>query len=318
MAQSAAIQDASYTRHLYRYGGLFNNLLELLLETVSGVSERAGKRMPDNGPYPGDSLLRLQRVETDILKAVDAVCRENGLVYFLDGGTCLGAVRHGGFIPWDDDADIGMPYDDYQKFLEIAPTALPEGYSLHTCTNSEGFSALWSKVYKDGTRFIDANSKEASSNQGIFVDIFPFFPMESDERARSKQVRSCANWQCMSYLHAFSNPKNTGRHPFEDSCRAWLQDHALYGRQGVRSGKMPAPPVPESPCGKAWYAVVRPLLCHLGPLRKGLDLSYADHRLRRSGAAGAARYRQIPDCTVWVIHGAAARKRALYALAGGS
>jgi lipopolysaccharide cholinephosphotransferase len=207
MAQSAAIQDASYTRYLCRYSGLFNNLLELLLETVSGVSERAGKRMSDNGPYPGDSLLRLQRVETNILKAVDAVCRENGLVYFLDSGTCLGAVRHGGFIPWDDDADIGMPYDDYQKFLEIAPAALPEGYSLHTCMNSEGFSALWSKVYKDGTRFIDANSKEASSNQGIFVDIFPFFPMESDARARSKQVRSCANWQYMSYLHAFSNPK---------------------------------------------------------------------------------------------------------------
>lgn len=174
---------------------------------MADLAKAAGDGMSGNGPYPGDSLQRLQRIEIGILKAIDAVCRENGLVYFLDGGTCLGAVRHGGFIPWDDDADIGMPYADYQKFLQIAPKALPEGYSLHTCTNSEGFSALWSKVYKDGTRFIDANSKEASSNQGIFVDVFPFFPMESDEKARAKQIRSCANWQYMSYLHAFSRPK---------------------------------------------------------------------------------------------------------------
>ena len=80
-------------------------------------------------PYPEDSLQRLQAVDLEIAAAVDKICRENDIDYFIDGGTLLGAVRHGGFIPWDDDIDIGMPKDDFDRFCEIAPALLPKGYS---------------------------------------------------------------------------------------------------------------------------------------------------------------------------------------------
>ena len=78
--------------------------------------------------YEQDELRRLQLVELDILRDIDKVCREHGIRYFLDSGTLLGAVRHGGFIPWDDDVDLGMPRHDYERFLEIAPRALGDAY----------------------------------------------------------------------------------------------------------------------------------------------------------------------------------------------
>ena len=76
--------------------------------------------------YEQNMLRRLQIAELGILEAIDRVCRENGIMYFIDSGTVLGARRHGGFIPWDDDIDLGMPRDDFERFLEVAPEALGE------------------------------------------------------------------------------------------------------------------------------------------------------------------------------------------------
>ena len=78
--------------------------------------------------YEQATLRRLQMMELEILEAIDSVCREHGITYFLDSGTVLGARRHGGFIPWDDDIDLGMPREDYERFLEVAPVALGEGF----------------------------------------------------------------------------------------------------------------------------------------------------------------------------------------------
>ena len=78
--------------------------------------------------YDDETLRRLQLAELDILIAIDAVCREHGITYFLDSGTALGARRHAGFIPWDDDIDIAMPRDDYERFLGLAQEALGDEY----------------------------------------------------------------------------------------------------------------------------------------------------------------------------------------------
>lgn len=101
-----------------------------------------------------DSVLtRLQFVELSILEVVGSLCDKFGINWWLDGGTCLGAMRHKGFIPWDDDIDIGMMRSDYDRFCSIASTELPDGYSFHDSRNSPGYAAMFCKVYKDGTRF---------------------------------------------------------------------------------------------------------------------------------------------------------------------
>lgn len=158
-------------------------------------------------PYPADSLERLQATERDILIIIDKICRENDIDYFIDGGTLLGAVRHSGFIPWDDDIDLGMPKTDFDRFCEIAPALLPKGYSLHTSTNTKGFSALWAKVFKDGTQFIDDNCAEAGCVQGIFVDILPFCRLDNDPAIAQKQCQKARMAQLKSYLKHFSRPK---------------------------------------------------------------------------------------------------------------
>ena len=158
-------------------------------------------------PYPEDSLQRLQAVDLEIAAAVDKICRENDIDYFIDGGTLLGAVRHGGFITWDDDIDIGMPKDDFDRFCEIAPALLPKGYSLHTSANTKGFAPLWTKVFKNDTKFIEDVCTEAGYEQGIFVDILPFCRLDANEAVAKKQCRKARAAQVQSYLKHFAHPK---------------------------------------------------------------------------------------------------------------
>ncbi|MBR1604027.1 MAG: LicD family protein [Synergistaceae bacterium] len=73
-----------------------------------------------------ETVRKIQLAELDIFKAFKAICDRHNLRYFAIGGTCIGAIRHKGFVPWDDDMDVAMPYEDYKKFFEIAKTELPE------------------------------------------------------------------------------------------------------------------------------------------------------------------------------------------------
>ena len=72
--------------------------------------------------YDDETLRKMQLMELGILKEVDRVCREHDIAYFLDSGSALGAARHDGFIPWDDDIDVGMMRADYERFLSVAPS----------------------------------------------------------------------------------------------------------------------------------------------------------------------------------------------------
>ncbi|WP_298578402.1 phosphorylcholine transferase LicD [uncultured Olegusella sp.] len=162
--------------------------------------------MASGKPYPPGILERLQRKEIELLRVFDKVCRDNNISYFIIAGTLLGAVRHGGFIPWDDDIDIGMSEKDYRRFLKIAPTVLPKGYSLHNTLNTPGFTALWTKIYIDGTEFADEHILEAGCKQGIFIDIIPFFRLDKNVKKAWKQCRRAKKWQQLSYLRGLSHP----------------------------------------------------------------------------------------------------------------
>lgn len=114
------------------------------------------------------------KVEQDILDEIDRVCTENGLRYSLAYGTLLGAVRHHGFIPWDDDIDIMMPREDYEKLIRIWPTAARKEYIIQDDTMHDDYVNNYAKVRRDHTTFIQFEfERSCSYHIGLFVDIFP-------------------------------------------------------------------------------------------------------------------------------------------------
>ena len=119
------------------------------------------------------SLKKIQSAELYLLIEFDKVCRELGLTYFLDSGTALGAIRHGGFIPWDDDIDVGMPRKDYDRFMEIGQSYLPDNIFLQNRRTEKNYIRYAAKLRLKGTVFPETNGAPYEHN-GIFIDIFPF------------------------------------------------------------------------------------------------------------------------------------------------
>ena len=118
-------------------------------------------------------LRKLQLAELSILKTIDNFCAEHGIRYSLYLGTMLGAARHGGFIPWDDDLDICMLREEYEKFLELWKEFGPPGYILQNKENTPNFAPAFSKIRKDHTTFLSQEDVGKGYHVGIYVDIFP-------------------------------------------------------------------------------------------------------------------------------------------------
>jgi lipopolysaccharide cholinephosphotransferase len=151
--------------------------------------------------YPDDILQRLHETELEILDAIAAVCADEGINWFLIGGTVLGARRHSGFIPWDDDIDTGMLRPDYDRFLEIAPKKLPPEFELLSPMETPGYAPLFAKVCKKGTRFLSQEAVDAGVEMGIFVDIFPRDRVAADPVLRARQYRAARLYTRASYLY---------------------------------------------------------------------------------------------------------------------
>lgn len=119
-----------------------------------------------------EELRHLQLVVLGIAKDIDKLCRENGINYYLGGGGAIGAVRHHGFIPWDDDLDFLMPYGDYEKFVQVCKAQLDKGkYEIDQDLNPWALPYL--KIRLKGTYIEEKNiQREENLCQGIFLDVF--------------------------------------------------------------------------------------------------------------------------------------------------
>ncbi len=116
-----------------------------------------------------------QKVMLEILLEIHRICEKHNIPYTLIAGTLLGAVRHKGFIPWDDDCDIAMMREDYERFLLVAPKELSEDYFLQTKQTDKCYPLNFAKVRKNNTVLIETGETgEENYHHGIFVDIFPF------------------------------------------------------------------------------------------------------------------------------------------------
>ncbi len=121
-----------------------------------------------------EMLKQVQKIELEMLLEVDRICKENGIKYTIIGGTLLGAARHGGFIPWDDDADVAMLRPEYEKFCSVIDEKLDTSrFYFQNMERTEGYRWGYAKLRKKGTLFVRENQEHMKYEQGIFLDIFP-------------------------------------------------------------------------------------------------------------------------------------------------
>lgn len=115
-----------------------------------------------------------RKIEIRLLDALKEICDKHGLVFWIDFGTLLGAVRQKGFIPWDEDIDVSMPIEDYKKFLKIAEKELPQDIFLQTPKTDKAYKQNFSKLCDCGSTFLHENETgKELYHQGIYIDIFP-------------------------------------------------------------------------------------------------------------------------------------------------
>ena len=139
-------------------------------------------------------LKELQKCELEIMDVIHNFCVENGIKYSLADGTSLGAYRHKGFIPWDDDIDIMMLREDYEKFIDVWKNSRIEGYILQNYDTNADFGQNFTKIRKDHTCFLQPGEDDKSYHKGIFVDIVP------RDRVAPKGVRRQLQY-CVSALN---------------------------------------------------------------------------------------------------------------------
>ncbi len=131
-------------------------------------------------------LRKAQLIMLDMLVEFDAICKRHRLRYWLDSGTLLGAVRHAGFIPWDDDIDLAMPVEDYLKFIQIAQGELSSAIFLQNRQTDGAFKLDYCKLRSNRARIVEFHEKgrQLDYHQGVFVDIFPMLTLEASEENR--------------------------------------------------------------------------------------------------------------------------------------
>ncbi len=156
--------------------------------------------------YDQETLDKIQKVELDMLRDFDAMCEKHGIQYFAVGGTTIGCVRHKGFIPWDDDIDIGMVREDFEKFLRVANTEYGDKYSVLNFESDNTYPLMTTRWVKNGTVFLEESFKHLKCNFGIFLDLYCFDNVSDDDKKMKKQCFWAWFWGKWMILRSVNDP----------------------------------------------------------------------------------------------------------------
>lgn len=147
-------------------------------------------------------LEKLHKTELEILKEIDRVCKKHHIKYFMAGGTLIGAVRHSGFIPWDDDLDVYMYRTEYEKFCSVCETELDTTrFFWQTQETDPYYRWTYGKMRRKDTLYIREGQEHMKFFQGIFVDVLPF-----DKRAESTKLWAIQEWFCITWRRILWSP----------------------------------------------------------------------------------------------------------------
>lgn len=138
-----------------------------------------------------EDLKQLQKIQLSLMCLVHKICVENNIRYYIIGGTALGAVRHGGFIPWDIDMDIAMPREDYERFKALGLKGIDERLTYHDYSNTKNMFSPHALVCINGTLLREKRNTIGKRDvEGIFLDIFPLDTAPSDPKLQQKQAKA--------------------------------------------------------------------------------------------------------------------------------
>ena len=151
--------------------------------------------------YDSEVLKKLQSVECDMCKDIHDVCAKHNIGYSIAFGSLIGAIRHKGFIPWDDDMDIVMTRQDYENFEKIFDEELGDRYYLMSPLRDKRYLGNVIKIEKKGTAFVNKHSKKMKCPQGIFIDIFIYDKIPDDGALFNKQKKMSRLYAMLVFLY---------------------------------------------------------------------------------------------------------------------
>lgn len=153
----------------------------------------------------------LQLCILDMMKDIDKICKKHKIKYYLAYGSCIGAVRHKGFIPWDDDFDIMIKYDQYEEFLKYCKEELnAKKYFVQTLDTDKNYYLSFAKIRNIQTTMINKSAKEVDMVNGVYIDIFPIVGYPNSKYKQKifeinrafvlSANRNVINNKCLSFL----------------------------------------------------------------------------------------------------------------------
>lgn len=168
-----------------------------------------------DGYLVSSEMKKVWAVELDLLSVFAELCKKHNLKWFVHAGTMLGAVRHHGFIPWDDDIDVVMPRADYEKLCKIAPGELSYPYFYQDEETDRYFARNFSRIRNSATTAILESERgyKFPFNQGIFIDVFPYdnIPEQPQLNGFSNELQKlCDVWQWRNMVHFYHPKKGKG------------------------------------------------------------------------------------------------------------
>ncbi len=178
------------------------------------------------------TLCEIKQCSIGVLDYIDEICKNNNLVYFLSGGTLLGAVRHQGFIPWDDDIDIMMPRHDYEQLFKIWPK--DSSYEILNFRNHKYFPYAYSKVYDKRTVKYEKNRRRVQMG-GIDVDVFPIDNLPDEKKETERYFHQIEQISRKLFLHIQPFHGMHNRRDIKDNLRTfYLRMDEYLGHSSIR------------------------------------------------------------------------------------